>query len=147
MDEAENERMHLMTFIEIAKPSWFERMVILTGQWFFYVFFFILSLISGKTAHRLVGYFEEEAVLSYTLYLAEIDAARHENPPAPPVALRYWNLPAGTTLRDVILIIRADEAHHRDTNHFMANTLSGREADKGKIMPCPPHVPFDAGLI
>jgi ubiquinol oxidase len=146
MDEAENERMHLMTFIEIAKPSWFERMVILSVQWVFYVFFFFLYLISDQTAHRLVGYFEEEAVLSYTLYLTEIDEGRHPNPPAPPVALRYWNLPEGTLLRDVILIIRADEAHHRDTNHFMANSLSGREADHAQIMPCPPHVSLDAGL-
>ncbi|MGD5207890.1 alternative oxidase, partial [Xanthomonas citri pv. citri] len=29
MEEAENERMHLMTFIEVAKPSRFERMVVL----------------------------------------------------------------------------------------------------------------------
>ena len=28
LEEAENERMHLMTFIEIAKPTYFERMVI-----------------------------------------------------------------------------------------------------------------------
>ena len=147
MDEAENERMHLMTFIEIAKPSWFERIVILTVQWVFYVFFFFLYLFSAKTAHRLVGYFEEEAVLSYTLYLAEIDEGRHPNPPAPPVALRYWNLPEGTTLRDVILIIRADEAHHRDTNHYMANTLSGRDADHKAIMACPPHVSLDTGLL
>ena len=146
MDEAENERMHLMTFIAIAKPSWFERMVILTVQWFFYVGFFFLYLVSGRTAHRLVGYFEEEAVLSYTLYLAEIDAGRHPNPPAPAVALRYWNLPEGTTLRDVILIIRADEAHHRDTNHYMANALSGREADHDTILACPPHTSLDAGL-
>ena len=146
MDEAENERMHLMTFIEIAKPSWFERMIILTVQWFFYVGFFILYLISDRTAHRLVGYFEEEAVLSYTLYLAEIDSGRHPNPPAPPVALRYWNLPEGTLLREVIEIIRADEAHHRDTNHFMANALSGRDADDKAIMACPPHVPLSAGL-
>jgi ubiquinol oxidase len=146
MDEAENERMHLMTFIEIAKPSWFERMIILGVQWLFYVGFFFLYLVSDRTAHRLVGYFEEEAVLSYTLYLEEIDSGRHPNPPAPPVALRYWDLPEGTTLRDVILIIRADEAHHRDTNHFMADTLAGRDADHKKILPCPPHVSLGAGL-
>lgn len=29
LDEAENERMHLMTFIEIAKPTLFERLVIM----------------------------------------------------------------------------------------------------------------------
>ena len=73
MDEAENERMHLMTFIEVAKPTMFERLVILGVQWVFYLAFFALYLISSKTAHRIVGYFEEEAVLSYTLYLKEID--------------------------------------------------------------------------
>ncbi len=66
MDEAENERMHLMTFIEISKPTWFERAVIIGVQWVFYCFFFALYLISSKTAHRVVGYFEEEAVISYT---------------------------------------------------------------------------------
>jgi hypothetical protein len=81
MDEAENERMHLMTFIEIAKPTWFERAVIIGVQWVFYLFFFALYLISSKTAHRVVGYFEEEAVISYTHYLAEIDEGRSPNVP------------------------------------------------------------------
>ena len=70
MDEAENERMHLMTFIEISHPTLFERAVIIGVQWVFYCFFFALYLISSKTAHRVVGYFEEEAVISYTHYLA-----------------------------------------------------------------------------
>jgi ubiquinol oxidase len=39
MEEAENERMHLMTFIEIAKPTLFERFVIMGVQWVFYVGF------------------------------------------------------------------------------------------------------------
>ncbi len=143
MDEAENERMHLMTFIAIAKPSWFERMVILIVQWFFYVGFFFLYLLAPKTAHRLVGYFEEEAVLSYTLYLEEIDAGRQADILAPEVALKYWDLPEGTMLRDVIEIIRADEAHHRDTNHFMADNLAGIEADYGQVAAAPRHVALD----
>lgn len=93
MDEAENERMHLMTFIEISKPTWFERAVIIGVQWVFYVFFFALYLLSAKTAHRVVGYFEEEAVISYTHYLAEIDEGRSANVPAPEIAKRYWGLP------------------------------------------------------
>jgi len=32
MDEAENERMHLMTFIEIARPNWLERALVLVAQ-------------------------------------------------------------------------------------------------------------------
>jgi ubiquinol oxidase len=73
MEEAENERMHLMTFIEVAKPTVFERFVVMAVQWVFYLGFFGLYLLSPRTAHRLVGYFEEEAVISYTHYLNEID--------------------------------------------------------------------------
>jgi hypothetical protein len=77
--------------------------LILLAQWIFYIGFFVLYLISRRTAHRLVGYFEEEAVLSYTLYLAEIDSGRAANVPAPGLAMRYWKLPADATLRDVVL--------------------------------------------
>jgi ubiquinol oxidase len=139
MDEAENERMHLMTFIEVAKPTLFERLVIIAVQWVFYVAFFGLYLISSKTAHRIVGYFEEEAVLSYTLYLKEIDEGRSKNVPAPGIAKRYWNLPEGSTLRDIVLVVRADEAHHRDVNHGFANELGGIPVDEAKIAPSPYH--------
>lgn len=137
MDEAENERMHLMTFIEVCKPTLFERFVVITVQWIFYLFFFGLYLVSAKTAHRVVGYFEEEAVISYTHYLAEIDEGRSENVLAPQIARDYWNLPADATLRDVVLVVRADEAHHRDVNHGFANELCG--AEPVEVAPCPPH--------
>jgi ubiquinol oxidase len=137
MDEAENERMHLMTFIEVAKPTAFERFVIMAVQWVFYLAFFALYLVSAKTAHRVVGYFEEEAVISYTHYLQEIDEGRSANVAAPAVAIRYWDLPADATLRDVVLVVRADEAHHRDVNHGFANELGGLPT--GEVAPCPPH--------
>ena len=123
LDEAENERMHLMTFIEIAQPSRFERWVILIAQGVFYNLFFLIYLISPRTAHRMVGYFEEEAVLSYTLYLAEIDKGAVENVPAPRIAIDYWHLPEDARLRDVVLAERRDEEEHRDVNHDFANQL------------------------
>ena len=137
MDEAENERMHLMTFVEICKPTLFERAVIIGVQWIFYLFFFGLYLVSPRTAHRVVGYFEEEAVISYTHYLQEIDEGRSANVPAPAIARRYWSLGDDATLRDVVLVVRADEAHHRDVNHGYANELNGLLV--GAIAPCPPH--------
>ena len=139
MEEAENERMHLMTFIEVARPSAFERLLIFVAQWTFYVSFFLLYLVSRRTAHRLVGYFEEEAVLSYTLYLAEIDAGRAANVAAPAIAKRYWKLADDATLRDVVLVVRADEAHHRDVNHGLANQLAGEPADPAPVAPYPDH--------
>ena len=141
MDEAENERMHLMTFIEISQPTRFERAVIIGVQWVFYLVFFALYLISSKTAHRVVGYFEEEAVISYTNYLAEIDEGRSANVAAPAIAKRYWGLPDDATLRDVVLVVRADEAHHRDVNHGFANELAGLPL--GAVAPCPPHVELE----
>jgi ubiquinol oxidase len=139
MDEAENERMHLMTFIHVAQPTWLERMTILVVQWLFYLAFFVLYLVSARTAHRVVGYFEEEAVLSYTLYLKEIDEGRTPNVPAPGIAKRYWGLGDEATLRDVVLVVRADEAHHRDVNHGFAEELAGRPVDESAFAPCPPH--------
>ncbi len=139
MEEAENERMHLMTFIEVAKPTLFERFMILAVQWVFYLAFFALYLISAKTAHRVVGYFEEEAVISYTHYLAEIDEGRSPNVPAPAIARHYWKLPDDARLRDVVLVVRADEAHHRDVNHGFASELAGLEVDSAKIAPYPAH--------
>lgn len=139
MEEAENERMHLMTFIEIARPTGLERFVILVAQWMFSLGFFLLYLVSRRTAHRLVGYFEEEAVLSYTLYLAEIDAGRSPNVAAPALARRYWKLADDATLRDLVLVVRADEAHHRDVNHGLADHLSGEPAAPVPVAPYPEH--------
>lgn len=117
LDEAENERMHLMTFIEIAQPNWFERLLIISVQFVFYNAYFFLYLFAPRTAHRVVGYFEEEAVFSYTQYLKEVEAGRHENVPAPRIAIDYWQLPEDARLADVIIAVRADEAEHRDVNH------------------------------
>lgn len=125
LEEAENERMHLMVFVTIAKPNALERLLVLLVQGAFFNTFFLLYLLAPKTAHRIVGYLEEEAVVSYTHYLAEIDAGRHPNIAAPRVAIDYWKLPATATLRDVVLATRADEGNHRDVNHRFADILAG----------------------
>lgn len=124
LDEAENERMHLMTFVHIAKPSRLERWMVMLAQGIFYNLFFVLYLVSSRTAHRLVGYFEEEAVYSYTEYLAGIDSGVYENVPAPQIAIDYWKLAPDARLRDVILVVRDDEAGHRDVNHAFADQLT-----------------------
>lgn len=123
LDEAENERMHLMIFIEIAKPTIYERMLILAAQFIFWHFYFILYVFFPRTAHRMIGYFEEQAVISYTQYLEEIDAGTIENITAPQSARDYYKLPITATLRDVVVAVRADEQGHADVNHNMANIL------------------------
>ncbi|KAJ0944747.1 putative ubiquinol oxidase (non-electrogenic) [Helianthus annuus] len=121
LEEAENERMHLMTFMEVAKPKWYERALVFTVQGIFFNAYFLAYLASPKLAHRITGYLEEEAIHSYTEFLKELDKGNIENVKAPAIAIDYWRLPADSTLRDVVMVVRADEAHHRDVNHFASD--------------------------
>lgn len=121
LEEAENERMHLMTFMEVSQPRWYERALVMAVQGVFFNAYFVGYIISPKFAHRVVGYLEEEAIHSYTEFLKELDAGRIENVPAPAIAVDYWRMPRGSTLRDVVMVVRADEAHHRDVNHFASD--------------------------
>ncbi len=123
LDEAENERMHLMAFVELAQPSAFERFLILMAQGMFFNGFFLLYLIAPSVAHRLVGYFEEEAVVSYTRFAEEITSGNIPNMNIPEFACDYWKLGAEARLIDLVLAVRADEANHRDVNHGFAKLL------------------------
>ena len=123
LEEAENERMHLMVYSHIARPSMWDRILIMLAQFTFSFVFFFIYIISDRTAHRIVGYFEEEAVHSYTKYLALIDGGIQTDIKAPDIAIRYWGLGDDATLRDVIIATRADEMHHRDVNHKLADSL------------------------
>ncbi|KHN42745.1 Alternative oxidase 2, mitochondrial [Glycine soja] len=128
LEEAENERMHLMTMVELVKPKWYERLLVLAVQGVFFNAFFVLYILSPKVAHRIVGYLEEEAIHSYTEYLKDLESGAIENVPAPAIAIDYWRLPKDAKLKDVVTVIRADEAHHRDVNHFASDIhFQGKE--------------------
>ena len=118
MEEAENERMHLMIFIDIAQPSWLERYIVLFAQFIFIIFYLLLYIFFPKTAHRMTHYFEEEAVKSYTQYLHMVDSGQTENIDAPQIAIDYYKLKKGAKLSDVIKKVRADEQNHSEVNLY-----------------------------
>ena len=118
--EAENERMHLMFFIEIAKPNWFERLLIVTAQFVFWHFYLVFYIIAPNTAHKMIAYFEEEAVRSYTEYIELIDNGTIKNVQAPQLAIEYYNLNKNATLLDMVKCVRDDERKHSKVNHRMA---------------------------
>ncbi|RTL43882.1 MAG: oxidase [Burkholderiales bacterium] len=120
MDESENERMHLMAFVALCQPTLFERLLVLLVQGIFFNAFFLLYLVSPAVAHRLVGYFEEEAIVSYTRFLEEIDGGRIPNMEIPEFARAYWQLGDEARLRELVVAVREDEASHRDVNHRYA---------------------------
>ena len=121
LSEAENERMHLMFFIEIAQPNWFERYLVLFAQMIFMLFYTVLYILDYKTAHRMIAYFEEEAVRSYTDYLALVESGQVENVPAPQLAIDYYKMDKNAKLSDLIKKVRADEQHHSKVNHRYAD--------------------------
>ncbi|KAK4540345.1 Alternative oxidase, mitochondrial precursor [Oleoguttula mirabilis] len=125
LEESYNERMHLLTFLKMAEPGWFMRLMVLGAQGVFFNGMFISYLISPRTCHRFVGYLEEEAVLTYTRAIDDMDAGKlplFEKTQAPDIAVKYWNMPEGhRTMRDLLLYIRADESKHREVNHTLGN--------------------------
>ena len=120
LDEAMNERKHLMFFIEIAQPNWFERSLIVVAQFIFWHFYLVFYILAPKTAHKMIAYFEEEAVRSYTEYLDLIEDGTIENVPAPKLAIEYYGLGPYATLKDMVCCVRDDERKHSKVNHRIA---------------------------
>ena len=127
LDESENERIHLLVYSEITKPTVFERTLIIIVQFFFCIIYGFLYLVSPKTAHRVVGYFEEEAIHSYERYLELVHEGKHENIPATALAKSYWGLPDEARLTDIIIATIHDEMLHRDVNHRFADDKTGTQ--------------------
>tara|TARA_B100000614_G_scaffold249566_1_gene258701 strand:+ start:747 stop:1403 length:657 start_codon:yes stop_codon:yes gene_type:complete len=121
--EAENERMHLMFFVEIAKPNTIERLLVLSAQGFFMTFYFFMYILFPKTSHRMIGYFEDEAVKSYTEYLEQVESGKTLNINAPKLAIEYYGLSDKAKLSDLIKCVRADEMHHSGVNHSYADNF------------------------
>ena len=130
--EAENERMHLMFFIEIAKPNIFERILVILAQGIFMSFYLLMYIFFPKTSHRMIGYFEDEAVKSYTEYLELVQNGKVMNIRAPQIAIKYYNLKKNARLSDLIISVRADEMHHADVNHSYADNLNQRVSKKSR---------------
>lgn len=118
--EAENERKHLMFFMELVQPNWLERMIIVFAQLVFWHYYLVLYIISPSTAHKMTAYFEEEAVRSYTNYLELIEAGEIEDVPAPQIAIDYYELVQDAKLSDMVRFIRWDEQRHSEANHKFA---------------------------
>lgn len=127
LEEAENERMHLLTFLQLRQPGPLFRATVLFTQGVFFNLFFTAYLFSPSFCHRFVGYLEEEAVKTYTHCLHDIDTGKlpsWQNKKVPEIAIKYWLLKPEATLRDLILAIRADEQCHSHVNHTFSSMPS-----------------------
>jgi len=117
-----------MFFIEIAKPNAFERILVIAAQGVFMTFYLFMYIFFPKTSHRMIGYFEDEAVKSYTEYLNLVKSGKVINIRAPKIAIDYYNLHKDAQLSDLITCVRADEMHHSDVNHSYADNYAKKSS-------------------
>jgi hypothetical protein len=133
LEEAQNERMHLLTFVRMKDPGMLFRATVVAGQFGFGSAFTLAYILSPNFCHRFVGYVEEEAVSTYTKIIKAIEEApegtdlaawRTETPPK--IAIAYWKLGQEGTVLDLMKAVRADEAEHRDVNHLVSGIKEGQ---------------------
>lgn len=140
MVQAENQRAHLMSFVAIARPSGWQRFLIVLAQGAFYNSYFLLHLLSPRTAYRVAGYMSEQAIQGYTRYLEDLESGVQADIEAPAFAIDYWHLSPQAKISEMLVSMRADEAIHRDIQHAFADALVA-----GKLLPDLPATDLDAG--
>ena len=59
LEEAENERMHLLVFLRMFQTSFITRSVVIGAQFTIAPFLTLLYLVHPPAVHRFVGYLEE----------------------------------------------------------------------------------------
>mmetsp|Transcript_98349 Transcript_98349/g.278134 ORF Transcript_98349/g.278134 Transcript_98349/m.278134 type:complete len:353 (-) Transcript_98349:104-1162(-) len=127
LEEAENERMHLLICLRMFKSTFLTRTVVIGAQFVIAPILTLLYLVHPPAVHRFVGYLEETACATYTNIVQNIekegtDLNKAWSPvPAPPIAKSYYRLPSDATFCDTLKCMFADECHHRDVNHTFAS--------------------------
>lgn len=133
LEEANNERMHLLSFIKMKDPGFLFRGAVIVSQFGFGSAFLASYVASPKFCHRFVGYVEEEACSTYTKIIDAIEKAPEgteladwRTELAPKIARGYWELGENGTVLDLMYAVRADEAEHRDVNHATSELALGQ---------------------
>eukprot|EP00600_Ochromonadales_sp_CCMP1393_P005257 CAMPEP_0174966838 /NCGR_PEP_ID=MMETSP0004_2-20121128/7251_1 /TAXON_ID=420556 /ORGANISM="Ochromonas sp., Strain CCMP1393" /LENGTH=375 /DNA_ID=CAMNT_0016215905 /DNA_START=68 /DNA_END=1195 /DNA_ORIENTATION=- len=126
LEEAENERMHLLVCLHMFQASMLTRGLVISAQLTMTPFLMLVYAIKPDAMHRFVGYLEETACHTYANIIEHVETEGTElntawaHLPAPENAISYWMLPADATFLDTLRCMFADESHHRDVNHTFA---------------------------
>jgi hypothetical protein len=134
LEEAENERMHLLTCLKMFNAGMVTRSLVIATQFGMTPFLFLVYSIHPQSMHRFVGYLEETAVETYANIVHHVETpgtqlhAAWGHLEAPDIAISYWQLEEGRqSWTDALKCMLADEAHHRDVNHALASLPSDAE--------------------
>eukprot|EP01059_Diplonema_ambulator_P008696 TRINITY_DN18366_c0_g2_i3.p1 TRINITY_DN18366_c0_g2~~TRINITY_DN18366_c0_g2_i3.p1 ORF type:complete len:235 (+),score=72.22 TRINITY_DN18366_c0_g2_i3:54-758(+) len=96
LEEAENERMHLLVFMQMFTPGLATRIAVLTLQYAIVAALTIVYIIRPQIVHRFVGYLEETAVQTYLNIIKHLETPgtkinkEWKDLAAPEIAIKYW---------------------------------------------------------
>mmetsp|Transcript_67254 Transcript_67254/g.194693 ORF Transcript_67254/g.194693 Transcript_67254/m.194693 type:complete len:381 (+) Transcript_67254:78-1220(+) len=130
LEEAENERMHLLVCMKMFKAGYITRLLVLAAQVFMTPWLGLLYVVHPRSVHRFVGYLEETACLTYANIIHQVQTPgtplneAWADLPAPALAKIYWKLPEDAMWVDALKCMFADESNHRDVNHTFATMES-----------------------
>mmetsp|Transcript_7660 Transcript_7660/g.28840 ORF Transcript_7660/g.28840 Transcript_7660/m.28840 type:complete len:333 (-) Transcript_7660:122-1120(-) len=133
LEEAENERMHLLVCLKMFDASWMTRALVISAQIVMTPVLITTYFIKPTAMHRFVGYLEETAIGTYSNIVEKAETpgtklhTAWNELPAPDIAKSYWNLSRDATWVTCLKHMLADEAHHRDVNHTIASLPKGAE--------------------
>merc|ERR1719171_784318 len=127
LEEAQNERMHLMVCLKMFDAGLLTRMSVIVAQYICVPLLTAVYLVRPQAMHRFVGYLEETAVKTYTDLVRIVRTEGTElnkawsDVPASNLAKTYWNMDKDAMWVDVLEQMLADESNHRDVNHTFAD--------------------------
>jgi hypothetical protein len=130
LEEAENERMHLLVCLSQFNAGFVTRAFVMALQAVMVPTLMTVYLFHPKSLHRFVGYLEETACKTYVNIINHVETpgtklhAGWAHVAAPPMAIGYWKLPPDAKWVDCLKCMMADETHHRDVNHTFADMAS-----------------------
>mmetsp|Transcript_24585 Transcript_24585/g.73799 ORF Transcript_24585/g.73799 Transcript_24585/m.73799 type:complete len:389 (-) Transcript_24585:46-1212(-) len=133
LEEAENERMHLLVCMKMFDAGLVTRALVIAAQFGMTPFLMATYMVHPGAMHRFVGYLEETAVQTYANLVektqtpgTQLHEAWH-GLDAPDIAKAYWKLDADASWCETLKHMLADESHHRDVNHTFATLPEGAE--------------------
>jgi len=99
LEEAENERMHLLICLHTFNAGFVTRLLVITAQAVMTPVLMTIYLVHPKSMHRFVGYLEETACKTYLKVIQNCETpgtklyASWGTLPAPAIAIGYYRLP------------------------------------------------------
>jgi len=111
LEEAENERMHLLVCLKMFKANFITRCLVVSAQMLMTPFLMLVYVVHPKAMHRFVGYLEETACHTYVNVIKHIETPgtklnrEWKDLAAPPIAIGYWRLPSDAKWVDTLKCI------------------------------------------